>query len=324
MDASRLRSRDDNIHRCSRHPTFFFEDGSVILRAENTLFRVQRSYFASQSAQLRDLLDPRIQDTLWGIQFVSLNGDCADDVYVAAFIESIYGGFYMTERELNVETFPRAASVLRMSARYGVDRTRDAVMTLIKASTERNEVKLYWLKLAPEGPGHCKQAADQEHSMLHPAPVVALLREVGCDDTPLLAAVFHDLSRRSWDLSENALESLEPLSAADRECYILGVTKLRVSYVLNSRSPPTIQVAHAQPVPCTTGLKTFWNGIAKDLHSANAETMADPMGGLQAIMEISWKEFTGTICSQCHTEFLSYMLGQQTGMWDGLGATFCL
>ncbi|KAA1471981.1 hypothetical protein DENSPDRAFT_149911 [Dentipellis sp. KUC8613] len=337
-----VKLEDDSIVLCSKHPTLFFNDGSVILRAENTLFCVQRSHFASQSDQLRELLTPDEQYTLWDVLFINLHGDRADDV--AAFIESIYGRFYMTGRQLNTETFPKVAGVLRMSAKYGVARLRDAVVTLLKArwpsapneytnlkgSLEPREQESQAMLAQARARARTTlratpQATDQGCSTIHPALVIALLREVKCGDTSLLAALFYDLSRRSWDLSENALESLEPLSAADRERYILGVTKLRVAYVLESRlPPPTISITHIHTEPCTTGLNFFFSRIAKDLRSADAEIMADPMGGLQAILDISWKDFPRRICPECHSEFLSNVHGLQQRQWNGLEELFCL
>lgn len=65
-----------------KHPDFWFEDGSIVLVAENTTFRVHKSLLAHHSEFFADLFtvpQPLNSDLIDGLHFVPLS-DSLDDV----------------------------------------------------------------------------------------------------------------------------------------------------------------------------------------------------------------------------------------------------
>lgn len=74
----------DNI---TKHPTLWFEDGNVVLIAENTGFRVYRGLLARHSDIFRDMFSvPQPQtaaeDSFDGCPVVRMADDRADDVAI--------------------------------------------------------------------------------------------------------------------------------------------------------------------------------------------------------------------------------------------------
>jgi hypothetical protein len=66
----------------TRHPDLWFDDGSVVLKAENTLFRVHRTTLSTHSTVFSDMFGiphPPGQDEIEGCPVVKLP-DLANDV----------------------------------------------------------------------------------------------------------------------------------------------------------------------------------------------------------------------------------------------------
>lgn len=75
----------------SRHPHFYFEDGSIVLDVKRTLFRVHQSVLARQSDVFRSMFSLKQPDsapTIDGCPSVELVGDCPKDV------EEVLGALY--------------------------------------------------------------------------------------------------------------------------------------------------------------------------------------------------------------------------------------
>ncbi|KAJ7106435.1 hypothetical protein C8R43DRAFT_906209, partial [Mycena crocata] len=110
----------------------WFEDCGLIIRAENTLFRVSRDVLAIHSPVFRDMLalpPPPDADTMEGCPFVRLPDSAAD---VTVFLKTLfYYNFF--EAHPASTTFSCVAGILRMSHKYEVDALRKRALTHISS-----------------------------------------------------------------------------------------------------------------------------------------------------------------------------------------------
>jgi hypothetical protein len=78
------QSRDSNasISSCTRHPDLWFDDGSIVLCAESTLFCVHRTTLSAHSTVFSDMFgipQPPDQDAIEGCTVIQLS-DTEEDV----------------------------------------------------------------------------------------------------------------------------------------------------------------------------------------------------------------------------------------------------
>lgn len=102
----RVESDDagDTFTQATRHPRFWYHDGSIVLHVENTLFRVHQSVISLHSEVFADMLavpQPVGEDQLEGCHIVRLHDDTAldwekllvvlyDALYVPCTLPSVY------------------------------------------------------------------------------------------------------------------------------------------------------------------------------------------------------------------------------------------
>ncbi|KAK6969106.1 hypothetical protein R3P38DRAFT_3147510 [Favolaschia claudopus] len=111
----------------------WFEDCGLIIRAENTLFRISRDFLAVQSPVFKDMLSlppPKSTEMIDGCPFVVLP-DRAEDVTV--FLKAlIYYDFFLPHP--GYATLPTVASVLKMSDKYQVDALRKRALVHLSSA----------------------------------------------------------------------------------------------------------------------------------------------------------------------------------------------
>lgn len=89
MDAA-----DDNDNRQKRVADLWFTDCSLVIQAENSLFRVSRSMLADRSSVFRDMFmvpQPAEQELLDGCPVVARPDSAAD---VTAFLKALFDSRY--------------------------------------------------------------------------------------------------------------------------------------------------------------------------------------------------------------------------------------
>ena len=94
----RQRTELDDSPLLYKHNTFSFDDGNIVLVAENTYFCVHKSLIALNSAVLRDMLSmpqpfPLVDkgEMIEDCPVVRLSGDKAAEI--AEFLGLVYNGF---------------------------------------------------------------------------------------------------------------------------------------------------------------------------------------------------------------------------------------
>ncbi|GBE86205.1 hypothetical protein BKA93DRAFT_895291 [Sparassis latifolia] len=212
MSASDYSSSDHEETEQSlvRHSDLWFVDGSIVLRAENTLFRVHMSQLSRRSAFFRDLfslpqpatrllpsvadsdaldeLDVSSQSTmLEGCPVLHLQ-DAAEDL--SCTLKALYDGPNLGTNDR--EDFQVVSGILRISTKYIIDSLRAKAL---------EHLSIAWpLTLkgwdAREDLAHAYELEHASHrGHLYPSPiaVINLAREI--DAPELLPSAFYDLSR---------------------------------------------------------------------------------------------------------------------------------
>lgn len=222
----------------SKHTDLWFCDGSIVLRAEDTLFRVHKSQLARHSAFFRDLfsLPQPSADSATSASPTALTIDTTNEIEgcpvlrlfdtaedVENLLMALYDGPNFGKNDS--ADFRMVSGILRLATKYLVDSLRTKALvhlsrawpTSLKGWDARED-----LARADEmqsGPGM---------STVYPSPadVVILAREVNAPS--LLPSAFYDLSRYHYtqlfeqdDENGNSITDL-PLSNADLQRLALG------------------------------------------------------------------------------------------------------
>ncbi|KAJ7070071.1 hypothetical protein C8F01DRAFT_1115149, partial [Mycena amicta] len=110
----------------------WWEDGGMVLQAENTVYRISRDFLATHSPVFRDMIllpVPSDEETFEGCPLVRLS-DTAKDI--TSFLNALVHYDFFPPHPLPT-TFPVLSSVLRMSDKYGVDGLRARALTHLSA-----------------------------------------------------------------------------------------------------------------------------------------------------------------------------------------------
>ncbi|KAJ7191395.1 hypothetical protein GGX14DRAFT_600563 [Mycena pura] len=116
---------EDDTETLQRAEGLWFEDGSLIIRAENTIFRVSRDVLSAHSSVFRDMSalpapPPNDVDTMDGCPLVHLPDGAKDMQY---FLQALFDYQFFNPYPAPT-TFPILSGVLRMSHKYDVEGLR--------------------------------------------------------------------------------------------------------------------------------------------------------------------------------------------------------
>ncbi|KAI1782785.1 hypothetical protein LXA43DRAFT_1068289 [Ganoderma leucocontextum] len=238
-----------------KHPEFWFSDGSLILRAHSTLFRVHISQLCRKSVFFRDLFSlpqpsepDRNERQLEGCPVLDLH-DSPEDV--ANLVKVIYDGPNMepapkgsavaTALREDVEKaidgspshyanllyqisnfgsndrrdFIASSGVLRLSSKYLIEETTRQKALAHIRTAWPSTLKGWDLREDVARAHEAETGQPRGNRYPHPIAVINLAREIGADD--LLPAAFYELSRHSFaQIFEPAPGS--PLDPRDPNC----------------------------------------------------------------------------------------------------------
>lgn len=126
------------------------------------------------------------------------------------------------------------------------------------------------------------ESADREEYMvIHPATVIALLRECDYMSADLFAPLFYDLSTHLWQFSKPvSTYHLDGLSLSDIQRFTVGVNKLRALHVREARCPLDAALQHG----CRTALAVGWCGDAYNILHYQGNDMCHPIENWTALI----------------------------------------
>ncbi|KZT64585.1 hypothetical protein DAEQUDRAFT_732434 [Daedalea quercina L-15889] len=227
-------ARDDDDEELVRHPDLWFADGSIVLRAEDTLFRVHVSQLSRHSAVFADMLslpqpacsssaeedESREEDRIEGCPALFLY-DRAEDVM--HLLHALYDGPNFGDN--GREDFRAVSGILRLANKYDIEKLqRQALehlrtawpMTLRGWDAREDLARMFELE------------SGLQQGFRYPSPVaiINLAREV--DAPELLPAAFYDLSRYSYTLIFGVSEGEhDPLGAGSARAGTLAHTDIQ-------------------------------------------------------------------------------------------------
>ncbi|KAL1742703.1 hypothetical protein HDZ31DRAFT_42657 [Schizophyllum fasciatum] len=149
---SETEAEDPSLAHATRHSTFWYDDGSIVLHAENTLYRVHKSLLSLHSEVFADMLSvpqPIDEDQLEGCHIVRLHGDTAADwqklliiLYNALYLESFQPPKDHTRTVMNF-----LPGLLRLATKYRFRAFREKSITILAAlfpSALPSEIACKW------------------------------------------------------------------------------------------------------------------------------------------------------------------------------------
>ncbi|KAM5539308.1 hypothetical protein V8D89_006999 [Ganoderma adspersum] len=147
-----------SLNSLKRHAEFWFDDGSVVLVARNTGFRVYRALLAAQSTVFSDMFSsssPDAEAMLEGCPVVQLSDSPRD---VEHFLRVLLPKAQPTlfSRKFSF-SFPKISAIIRLAHKYHVQAVLDQALSALEDSFpsdfdtwERNETRTAAVKLEDE------------------------------------------------------------------------------------------------------------------------------------------------------------------------------
>ncbi|KAF9052290.1 hypothetical protein BDZ89DRAFT_1088430 [Hymenopellis radicata] len=177
-------------HELYRHHDLWFDDGSVVCRAENTLFRVHMSQLARHSVCFRDMFqlashEPNHHDDIEGCPLIFLHDSALD---VESLLVSIYDG--PTFGDNGEEDFRAVSGILRLSTKYIIDHLREKALAHL--STAWPSTLAGW-DAREDYARYTEQ--DPAHRRVYPSPIAVINLAHEVDAPSLLPSAFYDLCR---------------------------------------------------------------------------------------------------------------------------------
>ncbi|KAG1732482.1 hypothetical protein EDB19DRAFT_1929180 [Suillus lakei] len=214
---------DGALAEPSKHADLWFCDGSIVLRAEDTLFRVHKSQLARHSAFFRDLFSlpqPNTTNEIEGCPVLRLY-DPAEDV--ENLLTALYDGPNFGKND--PVDFRMVSGILRLATKYLVDSLRTKALVHLNRAWP-NSLKGWDAREDLSRADEMQSGPGMSNIYPSPADVVILAREVNAPS--LLPSAFYDLSRYHYtqifeqdDESGPSIAHL-PLSTADLQRLALG------------------------------------------------------------------------------------------------------
>ncbi|KAF7297755.1 BTB domain-containing protein [Mycena kentingensis (nom. inval.)] len=299
-----------------RSPNYWFDDGSIVLQAESTQFRLPKSLLAKHSVVFRDMLSlpppPQDEPLIEGCPVVFLPGDKADDW------NHLLAVFYPEDcfSDESCPTLASLAAVLRLSKKYDIAAFRSTCLECLKAEFPSalqgyELVRSKWINI------HVPN--DSASSTLDAVVCAVLLaQEIGIYS--ILPILFYTIAS-VWDQEacgfHNELFSrLDPL---DQVKCLKGYTKLGRSLPetpmkwLEETCIATSSSCHS-PTNCESSRIALLKDIALGRHGYQ-------LAHVFAEWDTDWEEF---LCRSCISKAKAVYKTSQTECWEKLPSYFGL
>ncbi|KAF8915269.1 hypothetical protein CPB85DRAFT_1251692 [Mucidula mucida] len=313
-------------------PSFWFEDGNIVLIAESIASKVHRGQLARQSEVFEGMfglpMTPDATETYDGCPSVCMYGDTASDW--TFFLTALYDGLYFTNPRKN--DFPIVAAVVRLSTKYLVDPLR--IRSIARLEIDYPPTLEAW--------DYREQSAvDDEglysprHIYAHPIPVIQIAIELGLSG--VLPAAFYDLSRygpskiiRGTGVSGERYKLPIPLFARILRGRELA-QEFMAHFILSSRSPADMCLT---PALCSRAFYFISLNLLRAIGGVAPGRDADPLYMLsQAIEMLEREDFEvspgGTpvglsMCLYCKVVFSQECMKKREEAWQCMPEWFGL
>ncbi|KAF7297747.1 BTB domain-containing protein [Mycena kentingensis (nom. inval.)] len=223
------RPREEQEHRPEspilRSPDYWFEDGSIVLQAQSTQFRVAKTMLAIHSAIFRDMLalpNPLNEPRVEGCPVVVLPDDrAADWKYL---LDAMYSKVWLWDPEDEYPTLSQLAGVLRLSRKYDMPTFTQRAVSRLKTAFPSTLSKFDELTKTN---GRIQFPGNLTHFQFR-VEIVNLAREMGLFS--VLPSAFYELAIASSEEGVGLLsDDLFKLHPADQVTCLRGRVRLVAS-----------------------------------------------------------------------------------------------
>lgn len=252
--------------------------------------------------------------------------------------------------DLTVETFPILANILRMATKYKIPRPCEDIIarfrvewpsTLAQHDTKESDFRARMVRIyggaygkgaanmpAAQGAGGpVPPAVPEEDTIVHPASVIALLRDCNYHDTDLLFPLFYRLSCTTWQFGGSSLgHHLAPLLPADVERLVVGIERLRAAHVACAVEIPTFPQQPTNPPHfCMAGVAQLWASFTPPLLLGSLRNARRPLEQWRAVMPmVEAHEAQFHVCNLCARAITAKIEGIRQYLWASLPFFFDL
>lgn len=233
-----------------------------------------------------------------------------------------------------------------MATKYKIDRPRTEILdciqqewpfTLEKHDAKTEAFRREQAQLSPfivqggkfiVNPQYNPTAAQHEDLLVHPAGVIALLRQGGCTSPEVLTPLFYALSRQTWQFGGPAVgHHIAPLSHGDIERFIVGLERLRNTHAASATRCPTLGIPHYtanQQLTCTMGIQHYWSDLATTLTKMTTG-MRQPIEDWKDLITLARLQgsfVAYSICGECSRALVAEMEAIRMYIWSQLPTFF--
>ncbi|KDQ13247.1 hypothetical protein BOTBODRAFT_399100 [Botryobasidium botryosum FD-172 SS1] len=311
-----------------RHPKFWFEDGNIVVRVDDRIFRVHMSTLKLRSTFFEDIFSEEVRSSagiIDGCNIIDLEGRSCD---FSALLDWLYPGGLSRATEHSKASFFTLACLLRASHQWKFPDAKDWAL---------EELKLRW-------PPKLEEVPWQPDLTDHATKVIVLLQ--ACGERTLLKRAFYrllcvdDFGIKSG--TENAAEeNMTPATLAVKEYNhepakwaasdstlsqddILRIIRLHKYTTqrwisLTSKTPSYAFLSdrkrHAWRLSCLTILRSMWHAYVTEAQFAS-QGHFDPLGCLKEIKNVEWEKLG--ICQACAVDCRDRWEEERRRIWDEL------
>ncbi|KAF8159657.1 hypothetical protein B0H34DRAFT_704340 [Crassisporium funariophilum] len=340
-----------------RHSDLWFDDGSVICRAENTLFRVHMSQLARHSLCFQDMFmlpqpeSARLESSMLVDEGTRLGSrripvvylyDTAEDV--GNLLTAMYDGPNFGNNDQ--DDFRVVSGILRLATKYLIDSLRAKAIAHLSIAWP-SDLKAWDIREDLSRSFENEGSSRNAHRYPHPFSVIHLAREV--DVLALLPSAFYDLSRYSFAQIFESTEddplyrpSAAPgLSACDMQRLCLGkeATQHTITMLIQSMGTGNY-IRHAQQHASHHFRKTSSGGVCLSAAACRKDFMelvdlatqhylfdrergyGDPLYVAEELGQLKSAEFSE--CKACARSLESWAAREREKMWKMIPTWFRL
>ncbi|KAJ6577802.1 hypothetical protein B0H19DRAFT_985414 [Mycena capillaripes] len=297
----------------TRVEDLWFSDGSLVIQAEQSLYRVYRAVLGARSTVFNDMQSfpqPEDGETIEGCPVVKLP-DAAADVtcFLRAIFDSSYFETYPTKTDLST-----VVSILRLSNKYGVDYLRRRALVHLSSG-----IPMTYLDFAYEDDDE-SSLSDVQDGWKWAAAILAIGVARETEALWILPRLFYAIARTSSDSIRKILTGFPykahfaQLSGDDQT--LLLKSSLQISVATDD----VLWFLHSpNPVPGCKGncAKARLQALAKVQQIMRAEKdRANPLGICRRAG--IWETLEKSCCQACYQFFKKAHKEAAQALWDKL------
>ncbi|KAF7305653.1 BTB domain-containing protein [Mycena chlorophos] len=279
----------------TRVADLWFPEDNLILRAENSVFRVSKGVLAARSSVFKDMLafdsmgadGAEGDETMEGCPVVRLHDTAAE---VEVFLRAIFDSSFF-EPPPSKTTLPTITGILRLSHKYDVQYLRRRALQHLDTGYPTS------LAVYEVSGAETFTSDGLDDSLL----TIRVASEVGA--AWLLPTAFYFLCYSDMrDILNSPQWPL--LSAVDQETTIVSYTKQRLA------CPPVLPFLRIPFVEGCTSLKECDEYRAQNLENVHNWNISDPLGSYR-----DWTPFENLICAYCLKQAEAYHRKARSKLW---------